>query len=59
MRFGRAERWTEGEEEKNLPKHFLEKVKNTVGEVTRDNLPVLKNKADTPTYKALKALSGF
>lgn len=57
--FGRVERWTESEEEKNLPKHFLEKVKNTVGEVTRDNLPVLKNKADTPTYKALKALSGF
>jgi len=57
--FGRVERWTESEEEKNLPKHFLEKVKNTVGEVTRDNLPVLKNKADTSTYKALKALSGF
>jgi len=45
-----VERWTESEEEKNLPKHFLEPVKHKVGEVTRDNLPVLKNKAETPTY---------
>ncbi|HHU61181.1 MAG TPA: ISLre2 family transposase [Natronincola sp.] len=57
--FGRVERWIEDKEEKNPPKHYLEKVTSTVGEVTRDNLTYLKGKANTPIYRALKALSGF
>lgn len=57
--FGRVERWTESKEEKNPPKHYVEKVTSTVGEATRDNLLYLKGKANTPIYKALKALTGF
>lgn len=57
--FGRVERWTESKGEKNPPKHYVEKVTSTVGEATRDNLLYLKGKANTPIYKALKALTGF
>ena len=57
--FGKVERWTETKGEKNPPKHYVEKVTSTVGEATRDNLLYLKGKANTPIYKALKALTGF
>jgi hypothetical protein len=57
--FGRVERWTETKEEKNPPRHYVEKVTSTIGEATRDNLLYLKGKANIPVYKALKALAGF
>lgn len=57
--FGRVESWTESKKEKNPPKYYKEKIKNTVGEATRDNLLYLKGKANTPIHHALKALSGF
>ncbi|MEJ9151460.1 ISLre2 family transposase [Bacillus smithii] len=57
--FGKVERWTETKEEKNPPKHYVEKVTSTIGEVTRDNLLYLKGKANIPVYKTLKELAGF
>ncbi|WML28953.1 ISLre2 family transposase [Neobacillus sp. OS1-32] len=57
--FGRVERWTETKEEKNPPRHYVEKVKSTIGEATRDNILYLKGKANIPVYKALKELAGF
>lgn len=57
--FGRVERWTETTEEKNPPKHYVEKIKNTIGEATRGNIPYLKGKANIPVYHALTTLVGF
>lgn len=57
--FGKVEGWTETKEEKNPPKHYVEKVTSTIGEVTRDNLLYLKGKANIPVYKTLKELAGF
>lgn len=56
---GRVEKWSETKEEKNPPKHYLEKVTNTIGEATRDNIQYLKRKANIPIYKALQGLKGF
>lgn len=57
--FGRVDSWTENKEEENPPKHYVEKVTSTIGEVTRDNLLYLKGRANIPVYKALKELAGF
>jgi len=57
--FGRVEKWAETQEESNPPRHYVEKVRSTIGETTRDNLMYLKGKANIPVYKALKALAGF
>lgn len=57
--FGRIDKWTEIELEKKPPRHYKEKVKRTIGQVTRDNLMYLKGKANIPIYNVLKELSGF
>ncbi|MDQ0220751.1 ISLre2 family transposase [Peribacillus cavernae] len=57
--FGRVEKWNETKEEKNPPKHYVEKVTSTIGEATRDNIEYLKGKANIPVYRALQALKGF
>lgn len=55
---GRAETWTKAKNE-NLPKYYREKLKSTVGEAARGNIPYLGQKANIPVYQALKGLSGF
>ena len=41
------------------PKYYVEKLKNSVGEVTRNNLMYLNREKGKPIYQALKALQGF
>lgn len=55
---GQVETWTKEKEEKP-PKYYREKLKSTVGEAVRGNLPYLSQKANIPVYRALKGLSGF
>ncbi|MFS0647585.1 ISLre2 family transposase [Siminovitchia sp. 179-K 8D1 HS] len=55
---GRMETWTEEQKEKP-PRYYREKLKNTVGEAVRGNLPYLSQKANIPVYQALKGLAGF
>lgn len=57
--FGRVEKWSEEKTEQKAPKHYVEKIKNTVGEATRGNIPYLNGKVNTPIYQALTALAGF
>lgn len=55
---GQVEAWTKEKEEKP-PRYYREKLKSTVGEAVRGNLPYLSQKANIPVYRALKELSGF
>lgn len=57
--FGRVERWTESKEEKNPPKHYVEKVTSTVGEATRDNLLYLKDQSQYPHIQSPKSTDWF
>lgn len=41
------------------PKYYVEKLKSTVGEATRNNLLYLKQERGKPIYQALQALRGF
>jgi hypothetical protein len=43
----------------NQPKYYEEKLKNSVGEATRNNLGYLKQAKGKPIYQALRALQGF
>lgn len=57
--FGRVERWKETVVEQKPPKHYVKKIKNTVNEATRGNIPYLQGKANIPVYHALTRLVGF
>lgn len=57
--FGRVKHWINETNEENPPRFYLERISKTVGKVTRDNIAYLKGKANTPIYRALKALAGF
>jgi hypothetical protein len=57
--FGRMERWKEEPAEEKPPRHYEEKIAQTVGEEIRGNLPYLQGKAGIPVYSALTALQGF
>ncbi|MDQ0158041.1 ISLre2 family transposase [Robertmurraya andreesenii] len=57
--FGRVERWTETTIEKKPPKHYVEKIKNTIGEATRGNIPYRRGKSNIPVYHALTTLVGL
>jgi len=41
------------------PKYYVEKLKNSAGEATRNNLMYLTREKGKPVYRALKALQGF
>lgn len=41
------------------PKHYVEKLKSSAGEATRNNLMYLNREKGKPIYQALKALQGF
>ena len=45
--------------ESKPPKHYLEKLKSSVGEAVRDNVPYLQQATGKPIYRALKGLQGF
>ncbi|GGK30090.1 hypothetical protein HUR95_01205 [Caldalkalibacillus thermarum TA2.A1] len=51
--------WTASKEEDKPPRYYVEKVSKTIEQVTRDNIPYLKGKANLPVYQALKGLVGF
>ena len=57
--FGRVKAWTASKEEDKPPRYYVEKVSKTIEQVTRDNIPYLKGKANLPVYQALKGLVGF
>lgn len=57
--FGKMEKWSEEKQEGNPPRHFLESLKSTVGEATRDNIPYLKRKINIPISRALNGLKSF
>ena len=57
--FGKVGSWSKTKEENNPPKHYIEKVTSTIGDVTRDNLLYLNGKANIPVYKTLKELQDF
>lgn len=57
--YGRVEVWSDKKEESKPPKYYLEKIKSSVGEATRNNIPYLKSKVNIPAYKALSALRAF
>jgi hypothetical protein len=57
--FGRVERWNETKPDMKPSKYYTKKIASTIGKATRDNLTYLKGKANTPIYRALKALAGF
>lgn len=46
-------------EENKPPKHYVEKLKSSVGEATRNNVAYLHQATGKPIYKALKGLQGF
>ena len=41
------------------PKYYVEKLKSSVGELTRNNLSYLNRQKGKPIYHALQALRGF
>lgn len=41
------------------PRHYVEKLKDSIGEATRKNVPYLQRNGGTPIHQALRALSGF
>jgi len=46
-------------EEKKPPKHYVEKLKSSIGEATRHNVAYLHQATGKPIYHALKGLQGF
>jgi len=45
--------------ENKPPKHYIERLKSSVGEATRDNVSYLQQATGKPIYRALKGLQGF
>lgn len=56
--FGRIEKWTKENVEKNTPRHYKEKVTSTIGEATRDHILYLKGKRYFG-IQSIKELTGF
>jgi len=56
---GRINTEDENEINQSQPKHYVEKLKSSVGEATRNNLKYLSHQKGKPVYKALQALQGF
>src|SRR5690625_2451622 len=56
---GILEQGIEKTKEKKPPKHFVEKLKNSVGEATRNNLGYLKQAVGKPITEALSGLRGI
>src|SRR5699024_4683790 len=56
---GILEHSLEQQEKEKPPKHFVEKITNSVAEATRDNIAYLKQAVGRPITDALKGLCGF
>lgn len=56
---GKMENKLKETEEKKPPKHYVERLKSSVGEATRQNIAYLHQATGKPIYEALKGLQGF
>ena len=56
---GKMESKLQDAEEKKPPRHYVEKLKSSVGEATRHNVAYLHQATGKPIYQALKGLQGF